>query len=190
MRATIFALVAFVVPAFAQGVKNVPNWVKDDLATLDAGQKVSRGFNGPLGHGTGTYTTKDNQGKEAVATFNWISYTNSDGWVQVAFHANVYGHHLRPIQQFKDQLGRPDFWDARSIDGLTWIGMSNDLWADEALGKKYFHEGKTTYFAGGSSAEYVYHYLPLKVDYLDRITKATNGALKFNVAELQTQAKK
>lgn len=164
--------------AFSQ---RVPEWVQTELQNLQAGKKVGSG--GPFGHGTGTYRIAN--GKEIP--FNWISYYNSDGWAQIALTTKVFTFDLKTIRQFRDQIGRRGVWNAWSSPKITWIGTSNDMnFEEHGLQDKYMHVEKVTKLAGGgTSGVYVHHYVELKRDYLDRITAATRGALKFNVAEMQ-----
>lgn len=152
----------------------VPDWVKKKLIELTAGKPVECA--GPLGQGRGLYTKGENK-----TPFVWCSFINSDGYMQIALSIPVDEVDLNPIRGFKDQLGREKVWDAKVVDGLTWVGMSNDIFlVRENLKERYLHEdGWVTEPDGGKTAKIVYHHAWLKRDYLDRISWAGTGNLNF-----------
>ena len=156
--------------SFSQGV---PDYVYGDLVKMSRGEPVK--CYGSLGHGNGIYNGK---------TFYWMSFENSDGWVQIAMTAKLSQRDISSIKSIKDLFKRN--WDARiESPNVTWIGLSNDFFADDILGAKYYHLGKEKKLGDGRTIRpIVFNYKNLKRDYLDRITKATNEKLEFNVAEL------
>jgi hypothetical protein len=178
MKKLLVFLVATIMSVFAFG--QIPADVSRDLTLLASGKEIKCG--GPLGHGTGTYSVG---GKEIP--FVWVSYTNNDFWIQVAISIPIYSFDLEPIRKFRDQIGRDGIWDARIVGNMTWVGMSNDIFCRRDLEKKYTHTGNwVTTKDGGKVGEIFFHYQLLKKDYLDRISVATLGGLKFRVIEIGT----
>ncbi len=158
---------------------SVPGWVQAQLAKMSAGKSVE--CNSTFGHGTGVYHLATGHD----IPFYWYSYSNSDGWEQIALTTRVHGYDLRDIRSLRDQLGRRGIYNGWASDDFTWIGLSNDLWVKDDLTAKYAHVSKWTTSGGGKTGEYAYHRAELKRDYLDRLTAVTGGHLRFNMAELQ-----
>jgi len=159
----------------------IPDYVQKNLADLANGKQVQCG--GPFGQGWGTYRITDGDQYHFV----WCSYTNSDGWAQIAINMRVFSFDLHPIREFRDLLGRRS-WAAWSSPKLTWIGTSNDMFLDEVSMGKYYSLGEKQAASGGTIRPLIYRHDLLKQDYLDRITAATKGALTFQIYPALTGA--
>jgi len=157
---------------------SIPNWVQIQLARMKSGKSVE--CHSTFGHGAGFYHLTEGHD----IPFYWYSYSNSDGWEQIALTTRVFGFDRRSIRALRDQLGRLGVYDSWASKDITWIGMSNDLWCRDDLQHKYMHVAKWTNMPGGGKVgEYEFHRAELTHDYLDRITTATGGHLRFTIVE-------
>lgn len=85
--------------------------------------------------GTGTYRLTE--GHEVP--FEWVSYINSDDWLQIELNTRVYGFDLAPIRRITDTLNRPyDTSVKNERYWTTWIGTSND-WG---FGPEMYRDGQ------------------------------------------------